>query len=182
MNNFKFFNENVLVSTDGLVSQLKGSHKGVKLGCDNGEGYKRVTIDKKKWYVHDLVWSVFKGEIPKGYVVHHINHHRDDNRLDNLELMPKSEHTSMHVLNWTEKKKKKRANSLKGIKRTDEWKRKIGLSNARQVKQIPLDGSPEKVWVSAAEAARQLNCSAGNILSCVKGRRNKCKNSKWEYI
>ena len=30
-------------------------------------------------------------------VVHHVNHIRDDNRLENLKLMTKHEHCSMHM-------------------------------------------------------------------------------------
>ena len=32
-----------------------------------------------------------------GEVVHHINHNREDNRLENLRLMDKKEHMSMHM-------------------------------------------------------------------------------------
>lgn len=35
--------------------------------------------------------------LEKDEVVHHINHIRDDNRLENLRLMNKSEHMSMHM-------------------------------------------------------------------------------------
>ena len=36
-------------------------------------------------------WHKAFGEIPKGYVVHHINGNRQDNRLENLSLMTKQE-------------------------------------------------------------------------------------------
>lgn len=35
-------------------------------------------------------------EIPKGYVVHHVNNDSKDNRFENLVLMTRSEHTSLH--------------------------------------------------------------------------------------
>ena len=38
-------------------------------------------------------------------VVHHINHIRDDNRLDNLLLMKKHEHMSMHMKERHEKRR-----------------------------------------------------------------------------
>lgn len=31
-------------------------------------------------------------------VVHHINHKRDDNRIENLQLMTTSEHARLHML------------------------------------------------------------------------------------
>lgn len=35
-------------------------------------------------------------EIPEGYVVHHVNNDSKDNRFENLVLMTRSEHTSLH--------------------------------------------------------------------------------------
>lgn len=40
-------------------------------------------------------------------VVHHINHKRDDNRLENLQLMTKSEHMSMHMKERHQKRREK---------------------------------------------------------------------------
>jgi len=45
---------------------------------------------------HILVWEVANGPLPKGYVVHHKNHVKDDNRLENLEAMPRSQHNHSH--------------------------------------------------------------------------------------
>jgi hypothetical protein len=36
-------------------------------------------------------------EVPDGYTVHHVNHNRVDNRLENLRVMTGSEHASHHI-------------------------------------------------------------------------------------
>lgn len=36
--------------------------------------------------------------IPRGYVVHHINHDRKDNRIENLALMTFSAHARLHMM------------------------------------------------------------------------------------
>jgi HNH endonuclease/NUMOD3 motif len=51
---------------------------------------------RHKVYVHRLIWEEAYGPIPDGYVVHHINGDRLDNRLENLECLSNAEHTSHH--------------------------------------------------------------------------------------
>lgn len=45
---------------------------------------------------HRLVWAEDNGPIPDGHVVHHRNGVKDDNRLENLELMTAAEHNRAH--------------------------------------------------------------------------------------
>lgn len=45
---------------------------------------------------HRVVWWNHRGPIPAGWVVHHKNHDRVDNRIENLELLPNGEHTRRH--------------------------------------------------------------------------------------
>jgi len=41
---------------------------------------------------HIVVWEEANGPLPKGYVVHHLNGVKDDNRLENLLALPRGEH------------------------------------------------------------------------------------------
>ncbi len=45
---------------------------------------------------HVKVWILEKGEVPKGYVIHHINGNKKDNRIENLQCVTRSEHTIIH--------------------------------------------------------------------------------------
>ena len=47
--------------------------------------------------VHRAYWEACRGPIPEGHVVHHINSDVVDNRIENLECMPRGEHTRMHA-------------------------------------------------------------------------------------
>jgi len=44
--------------------------------------------------MHIVVWKYHNGNIPKEHDLHHKNHDKTDNRIDNLELYSKSEHAS----------------------------------------------------------------------------------------
>lgn len=61
----------------------------------DNDGYKQVclSVNGKHYYrrVHRLVWETFNGKIPDGLTIDHINHIRDDNRLENLRLMTRIE-------------------------------------------------------------------------------------------
>lgn len=55
------------------------------------DGHSYVTLYKngigKDFRVCDLVWTSFKGEIPEGCEVSHIDGNKGNNRLDNLKLV-----------------------------------------------------------------------------------------------
>ena len=60
-------------------------------------GYCREFIEGKLRYTHVLVWERTHGmKLPKGWIVHHINENRQDNRPANLWAMPRREHTKLH--------------------------------------------------------------------------------------
>lgn len=48
-------------------------------------------------YEHHLVWWRRTGElVPSGFILHHKNERKRDNRYTNLELRPRGEHTAEH--------------------------------------------------------------------------------------
>lgn len=82
---------------------------------------------------HIVIWEKENGkELPEGYVIHHINGIKDDNRIENLLMMTSAEHTKFHHIN---------------SKRTDETKSKISIKakqrlenpkNHPMYKEIPI--------------------------------------------
>ena len=68
-------------------------------------GYYSLTTDKR-CLMHRYVWEKEKGPIPKGWDIHHINCNKADNRIENMECLPKAEHTrkySPHHNQYTNK-------------------------------------------------------------------------------
>jgi hypothetical protein len=68
------------------------------------DGYCHFSIGnpRKEYYVHHVIALCYLGEKPDGYQVDHINNIRTDNRLENLQYLPKIDND------------RKRLNNIKG--------------------------------------------------------------------
>ena len=64
----------------------RNKHKeGEVFQKDNGEAY--IVVYGTERRICELVWEAWKGEIPEGFRVSHIDGNKQNNRLDNLELV-----------------------------------------------------------------------------------------------
>ena len=67
-------------------------NKGNKLGTATKSGYIRVSIKRKSFMVHRVIFSLCNDmEISDSDVIDHINGVRDDNRIENLRLVTPTE-------------------------------------------------------------------------------------------
>lgn len=55
---------------------------GKKIGTLHKDGYVSTTINRKRFYVHRLIYMMFYGEIPK--FIDHIDRNRANNKIENL--------------------------------------------------------------------------------------------------
>ena len=58
--------------------------------------YKKIKINGRTVSLHRYVWEQANGPIPDGYIIHHKNGDRYDNRLENLEMVTHQEHSEHH--------------------------------------------------------------------------------------
>lgn len=71
-------------------------HNGKRYVKDAKSGYYLCASNHKR--LHRVIWEEANGEIPKGFHIHHKDHNKDNNALDNLELLSASEHMRRHTL------------------------------------------------------------------------------------
>lgn len=85
---FEYCNGKLLCRTKNPKNQL------VKIGQEVGylhkTGYRFTEINGKSYGVHRLIWVLNHGDWPKGEI-DHINGVRDDNRIENLRDVSRSE-------------------------------------------------------------------------------------------
>lgn len=84
---------------------------------------------------------------------------------------------------WSEENRKKISEGLKGktkgVPKSEEHRRKIGLARSKPVIQVLPDGTT-KEWESAADAGRN-GFNFSSVCACCRGERNKHKGSKWYF-
>ena len=82
-----------VLDDDGVLRWRMNRKGGVKagdpVGCDNGRGYLRTSVDGRQVLVHRLVWLVTHGEWPASEL-DHIDRDTKNNRPGNLRAATRS--------------------------------------------------------------------------------------------
>ena len=168
--------EDYEVSNLGRVKSL-GNNKNRKEKLlkpkKNKWGYLLVTLCKngiKKYFlVHRLVYSTFVKEIPEGLQVNHIDEDKENNRVENLNLM-----TSKENNNWGTRNRRaavKIAATLTNHPQKSKAVEAIDKITGRVVYTFP----------STMEAQRQ-GFHSGNVSECCNGKQKSHKGFIWRYI
>lgn len=75
--------------------------------------------------VHRLVWETFKGEIPEGMQIDHIDGNPENNRLDNLRCVTPKENSNNPNTIW---KIQGKNNRMYGKKHTEKTRKRMSIN------------------------------------------------------
>ena len=156
-----------------VVNIVKKDYIGHK-----NDGYMMCMVRKheqtghKGYYVHRFIYECFKGLIPDGKVIDHVNNIKDDNRLCNLQLVTSSE------------------NNKKSAKRRDYTFAAKNHQNKKCVKATNSDTNEVSYYNSMYAIYQHLGINAGIVKMVCEGINN-CKTGiskkdnchyKFEYV
>lgn len=129
----------------------------------NGYTITRLSLGdkiKKTFYTHRLVLKTFVGPCPDKYEVNHINGIRDDNRLDNLEYVSRSDN-NLHAY----KKLNRKAVVPEGPK---HHKFKLSDDKVREIRKLYSEE-----LLSYAELGRRYGVDWSSIRSIIKNETHR---------
>lgn len=147
--------ENYQIYSDGRVWSKK-RNKFRKEVLDK-DGYPILNISKNGksycFHIHRLVFETFNRSLLENEDIHHINHIRTDNRIENLEAINGKEHNRDHKLGQhdTQETRRKKSQHLKGKVWTAEELAKREQTKKQKRLLDPTYGKP------SSELKKQLD-------------------------
>ena len=137
----------------GCRRNKDGTRKEIFTGKDRS-GYHRSSGGDSypEGYRSRLVWFAVNGPIPKGMEINHKNHDQADDRIENLELVTRSENSR-----YT-RKPKDNTSGYKGVylhKRAQKYRARIKVSS--KVKYLGHYNCPIEAACAYDNAARELH-------------------------
>lgn len=172
----------------GFEGIYKIGDKGTLLSFASGKWIARSNVNKNGWYftvilrkdgqnytfrIHRLVYEHFIGEIPKGHKwhIHHKDGNKQNNCVENLELLSSAEHYS----------KDKGKHTTVGMNYYNQH------IKPQKIVQKDLDGNFIAIYENATEAGKATGVCVRNILQVAmktpteKGYLRKTAGGyKWE--
>ena len=159
------------INKSGVVINKFG--KPLKPGKIPSTGYLHVSLSNndvkgKHFYIHQLMWITFMGEIPEGMIVGHIDDNAENNSLENLRLM-------------THKENLNKPKTIERFKRSQKlYPRKSSGKKKKIVYQFDLDGNFIKAW-EGVKTTEEEGFSSACVSLCCSGKYKQHKGFMWSY-
>lgn len=149
------------VSNEGRVKSIRYRKEKI-LHQNKVRGYLRTILSKNgvktQYQTHRLVYETFESDIPNGLQVNHIDENKENNCVENLNLMTPKEN-----MNWGTNRQRAAEKYKKTLYQYDKNNNLIC------------------VFDSIKSACEKYNIFQGNISSCCSGRMKTYKGYKWSF-
>lgn len=155
---------------DGNVAYFNG----MRYRKDKKTGYFLHTVSGGRTgsRLHRDVYEYYNGEIPKGYNIHHIDHDKMNNEIDNLLCMEAKKHAILHGKELTEEQREwKRRNVIeKAVPKAIEYQKS---GRAREFHKKHYQNMKEKLYVK-----KEFECEYCNktFIAINNGQNKFCSN------
>lgn len=151
------------ISNCGRLSSHQQGNWNVLSNIAKTGWYLTVNLIKKKTRftrrLHRLVYEAFVGEIPKGYHIHHKDGNKQNNHVENLQLLDVKSHHNLHI--------KKNPSIVNGMRIYNMY------IKANPIYQYTLDGKFIGIYSNAREAGRRTGVCSRNILQVARQEEYK---------
>ena len=149
------------ISIDGFIAYVSNMGRvqtkhGKSFGSTLKSGYKTVYLNNRDLLVHKLVVTAFRGSYDPKLVVNHIDRDKENNKLDNLEVITASENSIHAVM--------------------------TGHKSLKPVQQISLDGNVIATFSSIQQASDTTNIIHTSIGKAANGKQKTAGGFIWQFV
>ena len=111
------------IAVNNAAKSFSPDFVGYKVVDKNRQMFYGITYTKaqdgyyhnKGKVLHRVVWEEYHGEIPAGFVIHHVDGGKDNNHITNLRCLSRREHLKVHrkkIAKAAAKKQRKKPNNF----------------------------------------------------------------------
>ncbi|ALJ98907.1 endonuclease [Escherichia phage C119] len=108
--------------------QWNARYQGKEAGAIRN-GYLQTEINGKCYFCHRIMWEMINGRIPDGMCIDHLNHKRDDNRIENLRVVSHQDNCKNQSLRL---KNKSGVSGVYWNKKANKWLAQISIKGKRK--------------------------------------------------
>lgn len=165
------YNITILFKGDNYMAEKVIYYRNLKFVRDDKTGYYLNSTLRVR--LHRYVWACERGDIPKGYEIHHIDFDRSNNDISNLLCLSRADHRKLHADALTDEQR--------------EWKRQNFETNARPKANEWHRSEEGRRWhqehANTTAMHNQVDCTCINCgiiyraITQSKFCSNKCKSA-----
>lgn len=144
---FKKLGKYTLLSSNGYVYHLQRCTKNY--GTDNNFGYLTLNVNGKTTTMNSLVYKTFIGNIPEGFVIHHLDHNPKNNNINNLAMITRGENLAERF----------------------KFNKNLGSEMASKLnRNYVYDKNSKTLFKNRQAAANSVNGLIAGVTACLDGR------------